>query len=265
MAETKLTFKFNITTIILIAVIILISIIGYNIHNNKVGDLKDEIKSEIKLRNALTASLHHYRDSDSNLVAEKLTMQTDIENLESLNDNLTINQRELVSKIKNLDKDNVIISAALIASEIKIDSLLLNGTIVIDTTNAKIIFSDTYIKDKKMMRYGFTIRHVLPSTPDFKPTLTIDSLYFPNKQFVEFHWINDRKKGHPVSFTVTNSNEFFQIVSLDSYAIPNLNKDVIDPNFGKKISNFLKESRKNLIWSSVGVAIGATTVLLLTK
>lgn len=68
-----------------------------------------------------------------------------------------------------------------------------------------------------------------------------------------------------MTFTVSNSNDFFQTGQIDSYAIPNINKDEIDPNFGKKISNFIDASGNRLVWGGVGVLVGATAILLLTK
>jgi hypothetical protein len=164
-----------------------------------------------------------------------------------------------------VNRKNDIIAAALIKTQIMIDSLDHTGLTTIDTTAKTIRFADTYVDDKREVRYSFFIGGVLPALNNKDPTLLIDTLYFPNKQFIEFHWKNDRQNGNPVSFSVSNSNAFFNTVDIDSYAIPELNRKKIDPKGWEKVNNFFIENGKRMKWIGVGTLIGGSTVLLLTK
>ena len=62
--------------------------------------------------------------------------------------------------------------------------------------------------------------------PELRPLLTISNFKIPNKQFVEFHWEDD--KTTPIAFSVTNSNPLFITNNIESYAIPELIKEEID-------------------------------------
>ena len=259
-----INFNLNITTIIIIIIIALTVLIGgWKLYNNKVSNLNDKIEAEIKLKNALLDTITNYRNEKKEWVAEKLTIQITVKDLEKMNSQLTIYQKELLVRIKEVNKKNDIISAALILSQLKIDSLLLRGEPIIDTVNKKIIFKGNYNENKKEMNYSFTVGNAIPSSKLTKPTLTIDSLSFENKQFVSFQWKDE--KGKPVSFSISNSNDFFKTVNIDSYAIPELNKDQIKPSFWQKVGNFFTGSGNTLLTFGAGGIVGATTLYLLTK
>jgi hypothetical protein len=90
--------------------------------------------------------------------------------------------------------------------------------------------------------------------------LFIDSLNLYNKQFIEFHWLNERKDGYPVSFTVRNSNPYFKTYDIESYIIPEVQKSQLKPNIWQKTGNFY---RKNRVPFAVGVGAGILTYIIL--
>lgn len=254
----------NVLIVIVIAIIVALLLVVYFQHN-KVVKLKNKYETEVKLKDALVDTVHLYQNKQKEWVAEKLTIQESVKNLEKINGQLTASQKEMVARIKEVEKKNDIIVAALIETHVKLDSLLHKGQTVVDTTHKKVMFSDWRKDGKKEIKYKLTVGNVIPSQLGLQPTLFIDSLDFPNKQFIEFHWKNDKKKGYPVAFSVSNSNDYFKTVNVDSYAIPKLSKEVLDPNGWQKIGNFFKRSGKTVGTLAVGAAGGATLFWILTK
>lgn len=249
---------------IIVAVILVLSLIVYFQHKSIVN-LKEKNKSEVKLRTALLDSVEHYRNERNELVAEKLTMQETIKNLDEITGQLNSMQKELITRIKVVEKKNDVIAAALFETSVKIDSLLHGGETEVDIEGEKITFRDLYKKDRKEVRYSFIVGKVLPANIKIKPTLLIDSLYFPNTQFVDFKWKNDRKAGYPVSFSVTNSNDFFKTSNVESYIIPNITKEHLNPNGWQKFENFFIRNGNKAFYISIGVGVGVAGTLLLTK
>ena len=111
-----------------------------------------------------------------------------------------------MDKVREADKEKDVISAALIRAEFVIDSLM-NDSVVIDTTNKTAEFIEV---ENPNIQYSFKAFGVLPYPPDTKPTLLIQSLRLPNEQFITFQWENERKLGYPVTFSVTNTNEYMK-------------------------------------------------------
>lgn len=256
---SEIKLNINLTTLIIIGVVLLGLIIGgFGLYQQRVNKLNDKLETETKLRNALLDTVKNYQNKEKEWVAEKLTIQVSLKNLEKIQGQLTANQKEMLDRIKEVNKKNDIITAALIQTQVKIDSLIHNGKTTIDTIKKQIIFSD-YRKDgNKEVRYKFIVGNVLPSPLTAKPSLLIDSLSFPNKQFIEFHWKKEKKNGYPISFTVSNSNDYFKTVNIDSYAIPELSKEKLNPNGWQKIGNFFIRNGKTVIYISVGAVVGAT-------
>jgi hypothetical protein len=249
--------------IIVLALLIMGTIIYFQ--RNKITQLTDLYETEVKLRDALLDTMRIYQNKEKEWVAEKLTIQETIKNLEKLNGKLTDFQKELLIRITEIEKDNHIIAAALIETKVKVDSLLHIGEVKIDTAKKKITFSDLYKKDKKEVAYSFQIGNVLPAQFNVKPTLFIDSLYFPNKQFVEFHWKDSKKSNYPIAFSVTNSNDYFKTINIDSYAIPELNKDNLNQTGWQKFGQWLSKNGKTLIFIGAGATGGVGTYWLLTR
>ena len=205
------------------------------------------------------------QNKEKEWVAEKLTIQETIKNLIKINGQLNESQKELLNKIKEVEKKNDIIVAALIVTNVKIDSLLHKGETTVDTINKKITFNDSSRIGNKVVQYDLTVRNVLPSNYNIKPTLMFNSLLFPNKQFVEFHWIKNKKTNYPVSFSVTNSNDYFRTVNIESYAIPEINHDNLHPTGWQRFGEWLGKNGKVVMFIGAGALGGAGTVYLLTR
>lgn len=255
---------------IILAVVALIVIMGGIIYfqHQKILKLKDEKQSAENLNAALHDSITYYQNKNKEWVAEKLTIQTTIKNLEKLYGQLTDVQRELLARVKEVNKKNDIITAALIDANFKIDSLLIiagkNGSeVTVDTTNKKINFNNLASKDTSFL-FDIDINHVLPSHLDVKPSMLFKSIEIPNKQFVEFHWKNDKKKGYPISCTVTNTNKYIKVVNLESYAIPPLNKLHLNPTGWQKVENFFIKNGRTIIYIGLGAAAGAGGYYMVT-
>lgn len=247
-------------TIITIVLLLLFGM-GTTIYfqRQSIAKWKDKYETEAKLKDALIDTVNYYQNAHKEWVAEKLTIQESIKNLEKINGQLTDFQKELLLRVKEIEKNNKIISAALIETKVLVQKLAGDtANTVVDTTKKTIQFGDHSKIGNKEVSYQFTIGKVLPAYSDTKPTLMIDSLYFPNKSFVEFHWKKSKVTEYPISFSVSNSNGYFKTVNIDSYAIPDLKYS------GTKFEQWLAKNGKMLMYIGFGAG-GATGLWLLTK
>ena len=257
--------KKNLKNVVVVVILLLIffSIVEYQ--NMRIRQLNERNERDVKLRNALLDSMDRYRNDRMEWVVEKLSMQETIKNLNEISDKLTANQKELIRKINEVDKYSKVIAAALIATNLKLDSLKLESLGHIDTLNKKISFTDRYKDNNKEFVYGFTIDNVIPYDFNLPNRLTIDSLYFPNTQYIDFKWKDDKKNGYPISFTVTNSNDFFNTSNVDSYVIPNIIKEEIEPTGWDKFIKKVKIGCKNGMYIGIGVGVGILGTLFIVK
>lgn len=279
MGKLKLntTLNLNLGVVILIGLALVILIGGgFTLHSKKVNKLQNELLAETKLKNALTDTITVYQNKEKEWVSEKLTIQASLKDLEKENTTLTQTQENLLKRIKNVEseknklkEEKQVIAAALIESKILVDSLLHQGQTVVDTTTKQVTFTDKYEKTvndvKYTMNYDFIVGNVLPADSLLKPSLMINSLYFPNEQFVNFNWKNNKKEGYPISFSVSNSNGFYKTVNIESYAIPNLDKELINPTGWQKFKGFFTENGNKLIYIGIGGVAGVGTYMFLTK
>jgi len=260
------TYAISLPAIIITGVIMIVLLLGgWKLYSNKVDKLENKIEAEVKLRNALADTITTYQNKEKEWVSEKLTIQGTLKDLEKTNVKLTQDQKYLIGKVNELNKDNTVIAAALIKMQLRVDSLLLAGGVTVDTTKKTVGFIGKYANGEKKMNYNFTIGKVLPAYMNEKPTLTINLLEFPNTQTVDFHWKNNKKEGYPVAFSVSNSNDFYKTVSIDSYVIPEINKEVIKPTGWKKIGAFFKKSGDKFLYVGIGAGIGVAGYIILTK
>jgi hypothetical protein len=260
-------YNINLTQLILGVLILAVLGIGaWKLHSNKVDNLEGKLATEIKLKNALIDTISVYQNKRNEWVVEKLTIQESIKNLEKMNGQLSSAQNELIARVKELNKSNTVIAAALIQTQLKVDSLLLaNGSVTVDTNKKTIEFTGKYVEGNKKMNYGFTLGKVLPAYMDVKPTLKIDLLEFPNTQTVDFHWKNNKQEGYPIAFSVSNSNDFYKTVNIESYAIKAIDKEVIDPNGWQKIGAFFKKTGNKFVYIGIGVGVGIATYAIFLK
>ena len=253
-----------------VLVILLLLAGGTIIHfkNQKIASLQTEVKNEIKLRNALLDSVKFYKNKRDEVVAEKLTIQETVKNLEKMYDQLNVTQKELIDRIKEMSKKNEVIAAALIKTDVKIDSLLakdkINGNVVtVDSSKKMFNINNLASKDTSFI-YDINVNNVLPAFSSIKPSILFKSIEIPNKQFVEFHWKNEKKKGYPIAFSISNSNKYIKTVGLESYAIPPLDKLKLNPTGWQKIGNFFIKNGRTVICIGIGTGLGIGTYYLLT-
>jgi hypothetical protein len=255
--------------LIIVIILLLLFGMGTTIYfmRNKIIKLTDLYQTEVNLKNALLDSTHFYQNKQGEWVATKLTLQETIKNLEKMNGQLTASEKELLARIKEADKNNTVIAAALIKSQITIDSLLHHGHTEVDTVNKTLTFTDSLRNAKKdiILTYDFKVSGAVPAIADIKPTLMIKSIGLPNTQFIEFHWKDIKKLGYPVAFSVTNSNDYFKTTNIDSYVIPELKEPTVKPNFWKKVGTFFDTTGGKIVWFGIGGLAGAEAYHLLTK
>ena len=249
-------------------VVLIFLIMGTTLYvqREKIKKLKEEKISIENLNNALHDSITYYQNAEKEWVAEKATIQASIKELEKNYGKLTDSQKELIDRVKELDKKNTVIAAALIQSNVKIDSLLAKdneagNVVTIDTTKKMVNINNLAAHDSTFI-YDIDVNDVLPALSNIKPSLLFKTIELPNKQFVDFYWKNDRKKGYPVSFTISNSNPYVKTISLDSYIIPNIDKKFVDPSGWQKFSNFIFKNGKTVLLVGAGVGVGAGIVWL---
>jgi hypothetical protein len=247
---TFLKQKNNMLIAIVIAIILFLSLVDYFQHKKIVG-LKDKYDTEVKLKNALLDTVHVYKNKQGEMVAEKLTIQETVKNLSKMYGQLTASQQELINRVKDINKKNDIIAAALIQTNINLDSLK-GGKVSINEKDSSISFKDS----TKNIKYNILISHAIPALKNIKPILTFNEFLLPNKQFIEFHWDKKAKTDYPVSFSVSNSNDYFKTVNIDSYAIPAINKDKINPSGWKKFTGWIGKNGKYVLIGGIGVAVG---------
>ena len=248
-----------------ILLIILLIVIGggiYKLQSNKISNLNIKYDSEVKLKNALLDTVHTYKNKEGQWVTEKLTIQERVEDLLEDSARLTKSQKKLVDKINDVNKENSIITAALIHSNFIVDSLKHGGVVDVDTANKTVNFTELINPD---IRYDFLASGVLPFPINSKPTLFINNLTLPNEQFVEFHWNDDKKADFPIAFSVTNTNKYVKVYDVNSYAIPAIQKDVLNPTGWEKFGAWMNRNQKYLKWFGGGALAGGAATYIILK
>ena len=248
--------KNNLVIAIVISIVLNLSVIIYFQHRKVVG-MRESYESELKLNKALTDTMNSYQNKANEWVAEKLTMQETIKNLEKKNIKLTDVQKELMKRVKEIEKRNSVIVAALIQTNVIIDSLKL-GKVEVNTTDSTITFSDS----TKNFQYNIDVEHVRAVSLITLPALRFNKFELPNKQFIEFHWKTDKLGKYPISFSVTNTNDYFKTINIDSYAIPAIQQKILNPTVFQKIGQFFSMGTGKFI---AGAALGGAGMWLLMK
>lgn len=226
--------------------------------NTKISKMTKIIDNQEKLTNALLDTMKIIHRENGEMLAMKLSLQSDMKTLNGLYSNLSNNQKELIDRVKGIDKSQKIIGAALIETQFKIDQMddKLTQTVVVNSEDSTVKF--THNSDS--LRYDISIINVLPSSTFKLPTLKFNEFTAPNKYFVSFQWDDNKRKNYPVSFSITNTNPLFKTINIDSYVIPELNKIDITPNFWEKLHRWGVENKR--IVSIGGITIGAGGIIL---
>lgn len=251
----KLDINFDSKTVVIL-VLLLLLILGAGYHFNKISEKNSKILEKENLSKALTDSVHHYKNKQGEWVAEKLTLQSSIKDLGDKNLTLTSNQKDLIKAVEAINKHNQVIDAAMIVMGIKLDSLKNYGKVIETDSTEKFVSNP---KDTTL-NYEIVINNVKRFNPSIVPTLNFRKFEIPNKQTVEFHWKDNRKDGYPISFTVTNSNPYYKVYNIDSYAIPELKKTEIKPTLLDKIGKLSKTTGGKVVVFGLGVVAGAVLV-----
>lgn len=244
--------KIDLSKIIL-GILVILLILGVNYHFDRIGKLNGDLQKNEKLTKALIDSMKTYINDNNELVSEKKTLQADIDELAKYNDDLTENQKELIKRINDLNEEKSVIAGALIETQIELNKLK-SSFAAIDTINKTI----TFIENSKDIKYNIVVSDVLPYK-DKLPGLTFNEFKLPNKTLVSFNWDNDKKEGYPISVSVTNTNKYIVTSNIDSYAIPGLNKEDVDPTFWNKFKKWIKEKSK--LGVGIGIGLGAGAIL----
>jgi len=238
--------------IVIVVLIILLLLLGYY-HFNMNGKHKDELQNQRNLHLALTDSLKTYRNEKNEWVNEKLTIQAETKDLKDKNIKLTENQTELIKRVDQINKSNQVIAAALIQMGVKLDGVINNQPVIKNDSTIQ------FASKTDTLDYEFLVHNVKPFEAKL-PVLEFKKFSLPNTQLIEFHWKDDRKEGYPISFTVTNSNPYYKVYNLDSYAIPELEKEKIKPTFWNKLGNFSKSTGGKIVIFGAGFIAGGLLI-----
>jgi len=258
----KLFVNNNRWIIVILVLLLLVGGLVTNCQHNKINNLKNKYQVEVNLRKALNDTVNIYQNKEGEWVSEKLTIQLKIKDLEKISGELNDDQKRLLAKIKVINKEKSIIAAALIKANFVVDSFKHSGLVVVDTLNKSVEFTEL---SNKFIRYNFQAFGVLPYPINSKPTLLINNLTLPNEQFIDFHWSNEKKEGNPIAFSVINTNKYIKIYDINSYAIPELNKNIINPVGWEKVGVWLKRNGRIVGYVVGGIAIGAGSTYILMK
>ena len=247
-----ISIKLDKRNIIILILLLLLLFGGFQYFRNG-SQHKKELQKQENLRNALSDSVKIYRNKEHEWVAEKLTIQAETKDLKDKNLKLTANQTDLIRRVDEINKKNQVITAALIEMGAKIDGLVNNKPVIQNdstiqfTTKTDSIDYDIRVHNVK--QFGLN-----------QPSLEFNKFSLPNKQLVEFHWKDDKKEGYPISFTVTNTNPYYKVYNLDSYAIPELDKTKVKPTFWNKLGDFSKTWGGRAVFFGIGVVAGAAII-----
>ena len=223
--------KINLTTILLIVILVLATLYGFKSCENNAN--KGKLAEEQNLKSVLNDSLHKTIEKNGQIEYSKKTLQDNVDFLKSNVNILSDNQKALLDEVKN---NKEVVSAMRDKMDVILSNLNVNTVRELnDTTYA---FSDS----TKDINYNIIVSGIKAST---QPKLDIQSLVIPNTQSVEFQF--DKSKGNPVSVKVVNSNKYIVIDSLDSYIIPQVTKKEVKPNIFQKTGKVIKAVKTELI------------------
>lgn len=241
-------FKSYKLTLILIGIIILLSL-AFAWEINSRNKATDHLKQEIALRSALQSEMVITKDKLGHETAEKVSLQTDVKTLVEMKDKLSADKQELITLVQAQDKNHKLIAAAVVKTVIVVKEITITKPVATTDSSASFaITTDSISYDAKVSGIHLDSTKV--------PSLVVRNLTLPNTSEVSFQW-GDKQNGYPVSFKIKNSNPYFKVQNLDSYAIPELKKTTVRPNFFQAISlSFMKGKTPFIIGLSAG-ALGA--------
>lgn len=229
-------------------IILILGIFTYTYYNRSVN-LSGKIEEKDKITAALNDTVKYYKNAYNEIVAEKKTIQMDLNEAKKYSNILSNTQSELLSRVKELEKKYTVIAAGIIETK-AILSDLRNDNPQVNEKDSTISFP----KKTDEYDYNIIVGNVRP-IPNVKPYLFFDKFELPNKQTIDFHWNKEPKEGYPVSFSVSNSNPLFVTTNIDSYIIPEIKRQEIKPTFWKRVGNTFKEGGNSVVYIGLGVGI----------
>ena len=237
-------------------IIVVLTLSGYLLFTfqlNRYNNLNDKYDTEILLRNAMQDTIKTYDNKYGEVVDEKLTLQGNLKRINELYDKLTDNQKELVDRLNNSEKDRKILAAANVKLQFEIDSLRkVISAGVVDTLEKTITFKE----NTPEIRYEFVVSNVLPYNKNINVEHKINYLYIPNEQSIEFHYDkNKRKDNFPISFSITNTNKYMKTYDIDSYIIPEIDVKDMEKNIFRRTWDWY-ERQSTLVKIGIGVGGG---------
>lgn len=237
------------STIIIGLILVVIALTYKTCSDQK--EIKDVKIEESNLRRALSDTLRHFQTKEGYWGAEKRTLQTELSNLKDENLVLNENQKKLIKEVERQNKTAQTIAAALI--ELKAEVAGIKNDKPINQTDS----SAQFVANTPDLEYDISVFNIKPF--ELKtPTLSINRISFPNTQTVNFHWKDDRKEGYPISFSVINSNKYFKVTDIQSYAIPELTRANVKPTFWQKVGQLSKTTGGRIVTFAIGAGVGYT-------
>lgn len=240
-----------------IILLLIFLLLGIGFHFQSIKNHNDKYEIEVKLREALQDSMKTYQNARGEWTSTKKTLQAEIKDLTSDNVKLNADQKELLSRINGEKKKNNIISAALVRAEVRIDSLtnLIATASEVDTIHNTVKFENLG-DSTSHFQYSMTAFNVRPADFSIKPTLKFNSIVFPNKQYITFQFDENKRNDYPISFSITNSNPYYKVLNLESYTIPGLQKEVVNPTGWQKVWKFIKVNGKYILVGGAAFTLG---------
>ena len=124
----KATLNIELKTIIIIVTIFIIILSGgFGWMSNRLEKTNKNLEEQKILTEALNDKLEITKNILNETVSSKLSLQYELDKLMKMNIEYSDNQKELLDKISKLSYENYLISAALIRTEIKLDSVLMKN------------------------------------------------------------------------------------------------------------------------------------------
>ncbi|MFN8886691.1 MAG: hypothetical protein ACK5WF_04465, partial [Cyclobacteriaceae bacterium] len=140
------------------------------------------------------------------------------------------------------------IAAALIQMQAEINQMKNDKPKITDST---VNFSSSSTD----LKYDLTVYNVKPIELN-TPSLLISNISLPNTQTINFNWADEQREGYPVSFNVINTNQYFKVYNIESYAIPEIKKTELKPSFWNSLNKFSKTTGGKMLFFGVGLATG---------
>ena len=240
--------KNRTTETILICLLLLLAVGGYGLWRKQATAHKAELAAANNYKESLLATMKVYKDTNGVIWAERMTMQTTLNQLRADMSLLSKEKQELLRRITETNRAKDIIAAALIETKVKTKVIYVNKPSVVTDSSV------TFASKSDSISFKATVLNVHP-IPNRTPSFRLDSLTLDNKTFVNFKW-GAKKEGFPISFSLTNSNPLFKTVNIESYAIPELSKIELRPNLFQRIGAGI---RTHGVVFGVGAVVGFGT------